>query len=114
MSRRRALIEFAYAAAEDEQWSTLAVTSQEMLAVERQVKGFTANTFFTNVSVSGLYRIAHVVLRVRGLVERTMTFDDFVEGYDVKLGPDNGDPQIERDEDEDEPGSEADPTQPTA
>lgn len=112
MSRNRALIEFAYAAEDDEEWTTLAVSSREMLAVERTVKGFTANSFFADVSVGGLYRVAHVVLRLRGTIDKGVTFDQFVELYDVKFGPSPVDEQRERDEDEAEPGSEADPTRP--
>jgi hypothetical protein len=119
VSRNRALIEFSYAASEDEEWTTLAVTSREMLAVERAIKGFTANSFFADVSVRGLYQVALVVLRVRGVIERAVTFDQFVEGYDVKFGPapseaTEGEPG-ESDEDEsDETGSGADPTRPIA
>jgi len=114
VSRSRALIEFAYAHADADEWSNLAVSSREVLAVERQVKGFTANTFFANVSVGGLYRIAHVVLRLRGEVDKAVTFDEFVESHDVKFGPapsEGGEPS---DESDDETGSEADPTQPAA
>lgn len=112
MSRSRALIEFAYAHQDAEEWSNLAVTSREMLAVERQVKGFTANSFFANVTVGGVYQMAYVILKLRGEVERTVTFDEFVESHDVKLGPERA--SEDGAGDEDETGSEADPTQPAA
>lgn len=117
MSRKRSLIEFSYAHNEDEEWTTLAVTSREMLAVERSVKGFTAQSFFGSVTISGLYRVAHVALRLRGDVEATMTFDQFVEAYDVKFGPaatDQPDGDTDSEDEDDEPGTPADPTQPAA
>lgn len=113
--RKRSILEFAYAHEADDEWSTLAVTSREMLAVERAVKGFTANSFFKDVTVGGLYRIAHVVLRLRGAVDVTTTFDQFVETHDVRFAstepaqPNEGD-----DDDDDEVGSEANPTATTA
>lgn len=110
--RRRSLIVFGYAHEDDEQWSALEVTSREMLAVERQVKGFSANAFFTNVSVEGLYRIAYVVLRVRGDLPAKTLYEDFVSTYDVKFG-DPTQPADSDDQDSDD-GSEVDPTIPTA
>lgn len=116
MSRNRALIEFAYAAETDDEWSTLRVTSREMLAVERTVKGFTANSFFADVSVAGLYRIAWVVLRLRETIDKTVTFDEFTNTHDVKFGaaPVEGTGDSPNDDESDEVGSEADPTRPTA
>jgi hypothetical protein len=108
---RRALITFGYAGPEDDEWLPMAVTSREMLQVERQVKGFTANGFFKDVSITGLYRILFVVLRMRGGRELPPDFEAFVDTFDVKFGDptrtDDGD-------DEDESESEVDPTQPAA
>lgn len=109
----RALIRFSYAHESDDEWTGIEVGSREMLAVERQVKGFTANSFFADITVTGLYHIAHVVLRARGTIERSVTFDDFVTSYDVRFKhPD--DDAVPAGDDDDETGSEADPTQPTA
>lgn len=112
--RKRSILEFAYAYESDDEWSTLAVTSREMLAVERAVKGFTANSFFKDVTVGGLYRIAHVVLRLRGAIDVTTTFDQFVDTHDVRFAStDSGEPD-KGDDDDDEVGSEANPTATTA
>lgn len=113
MSRTRAILEFSYAHDDDDEWTTLSVVSREMLAVERQVKGFTANTFFANVSVGGLYRVAYVVLKVRGDLDKALTFDQFVESHDVKFGAAPGE-ATEADDEADEVGSEVDPTRPAA
>jgi hypothetical protein len=112
--RKRAILEFAYAHEDADEWTTLSVTSREMLAVERAVKGFTANTFFANVSVGGLYRIAHVVLKVRGDLDRAVTFDEFVETHDVKFGADQAATASDEGDQDDDTGSEADPTPPAA
>lgn len=114
MTRKRALIEFSYAPVEADEWSNLDVTSREMLAVERSVKGFTAQSFFGSVSMTGLYRVAHVVLRLRGEVDKGVTFDEFVEAYDVKFGPATPPAEGESDDEGDETGSEANPTPPAA
>lgn len=111
--RVRSLIDFAYAHETDDEWTTISVTSREMLAVERAVKGFTANTFFANVSVGGLYRVAHVVLKHRGEIDKTLPFEEFVDTYDVKFGAAPSDAESGED-DQDETGSEADPTRPAA
>jgi hypothetical protein len=114
MTRKRSLIEFSYAAEEDDEWTTLAVTSREMLAVERTVKGFTAQTFFASVTVQGLYRVAHVVLRLRGTIAKEVTFEEFVAAYDVKFGSAEPAPGEDDDEERDETGIGADPTEPAA
>lgn len=109
--KSRALITFGYAHVDDDDWSALAVSSREMMAVERQTKGFTANSFFTDVSISGLYRIAYVVLKVRGEVDKAVSFDLFVDTYDVKLrDPSAPEDEASDDDEDDETGSEADPT----
>lgn len=106
----RALITFGVAHIDAPDWSSLAVTSREMMAVERQTKGFTANGFFTNVSISGLYRIAYVVLKVRGQLDKAITFDEFVEQYDVKLRDPSADDVPAPGDDEDDEQIGADPT----
>jgi hypothetical protein len=107
---RRALITFGYAHEDDVDWSAMAVSSREMLAVERQTKGFSANSFFTNVSTEGLYRVAFVVLKVRGDLPKTVSYDEFIATHDVSFS----DPtKTEASASDDDP-SEVDPTNPTA
>lgn len=118
MPRKRSMITFGYAPADsDDDWIPLAVGSRDMLLVEQSLKGFSANSFFSDMSVRNLYRVAYVLLKRDGVIERTMTFDQFVEAYDVVMRdptqPLPGQaPAV--DDDEDETGSEADPTIPTA
>lgn len=113
--RVRALIRFSYALADADEWTGIEVTSREIMAVERRIKGFTANGFFSDITVTGLYQIAYTALGMRGgLAPDVRTFDAFVEAYDVRFKhPDEVAAPAAGDED-DETGSEADPTQPTA
>jgi len=117
MARNRALSTFGYALADsDDDWSPLAVTSRDMLFVEQHVKGFTAQGFFTNVTLANLYRVAYVLFKRDGVVERTTTFDEFVALYDIVPR----DPTQPTPGEDDESGSETvnenevDPTIPTA
>jgi hypothetical protein len=116
--RKRSLIDFAYAREVDDEWTTLSITSREMLAVERAVKGFTAQQFFASVTVTGLYRVAYVVLRLRGVVDASTTFDQFTDSHDVKFGPAPSNTaegsDTSEDDEEDEVGAAADPTLQTA
>jgi hypothetical protein len=116
--RKRELIAFGYAHEDDETWSRMAVTSREMLGVERQTKGFSANTFFTNVTVEGLYRVAYVVLKIRGGLPKTVPYDEFVNTHDVRFRdpaePDSAPGDGDQGDDDDETGSEVDPTTQTA
>lgn len=107
----RSLITFGYAHQDDEQFSALAVSSREMLTVERSVKGFSANTFFTNVTIEALYRVAFVVLKARGDIDRAMPYDQFVDTYDVS--PQDPTKRGDDKTDEDD-GPEVDPTTRTA
>lgn len=113
--RSRALIRFGYAHEDDATWSLMAPTSREILAVERQTKGFSANTFFTNITVEGLYRVAYVVLKVRGSLPKGLSYDEFVNTHDVQFR----DPEPPADAPDapggdDETGDEVDPTTQTA
>jgi hypothetical protein len=113
----RALITFGIAPGEAE-LEPLSVTSREMLQCERQWKGFTAQEFFASVSITNLYKVAFVVLRMRQdeRVPKGTTFDEFVDEWFVSLGdptpPKASDGFL--DLDPDETGVEADPTAPAA
>lgn len=122
MPRQRSMITFGYAPADsDDEWIPLAVNSRDMLLVEQTVKGFSAQSFFSDMSVRNLYRIAFVLLKRDGVIERTTTFDQFVAAYDVVLrNPTLPEPKQPGTDDgaddefaDDEIGSEADPTEPT-
>lgn len=69
----------------DGEWMLLAVTSRELLQVERTVKGFATAAFMQDVKLEGLYRIAHVVLRMRGAVPTGKTFDEFIDEWSVDM-----------------------------
>lgn len=117
----RALITFGIAQG-DADLEPLSVSSREMLQCERQWKGFTAQDFFASVSITNLYKVAFVVLRMRGdeRVPKGTAFEAFVDEWTVSLGdptppaPADGFIDLDLDLDTDEPGSEADPTGPAA
>jgi hypothetical protein len=98
----------------------LSVTSREMLQCERRYKGFSSQEFFTNITIEHLYRVAYVVLGLRGQLDKSVKLDEFIDGWAVQFR-DPVDQARERraaagdDEfDDDEVGSEVDPTQMTA
>lgn len=83
----RALITFGIARGDDE-LEPLSVSSREMLQCERQWKGFTAQEFFASVSITNLYKVAFVVLRMRAdeRVPKGTPFEEFVDEWFVSLG----------------------------
>jgi hypothetical protein len=83
----RALITFGIAQG-DADLEPLSVSSREMLQCERQWKGFTAQDFFATVSITNLYKVGFVVLRMRGdeRIRKGLTFDEFVDEWSVSLG----------------------------
>lgn len=120
----RALITFGVAKG-DAELEALSVTSREMLQSERQWKGFTAQEFFASVSITNLYKVAYVVLRMRRdeRVAPGTTFEMFVDEWTVSLGdPTPAEPSdafidldVERDDQgDDEASGEVDPTGPAA
>lgn len=72
----------------DGEWESLPVTSRDMLEAERSWKGFSAQTFFANVTVENLYRLAFTTLRRRGRIEAGKggtRFDEFVDEWSVQF-----------------------------
>jgi len=69
----------------DDEFETLAVTSRELMQVERTYKGFSAQSFFQTVTMENLYRVAYVVLKMRGdeRVDSKMRYEDFVDAWSV-------------------------------
>lgn len=119
----RALITFGIAQG-DADLEALSVTSREMLQCERQWKGFTAQDFFASVSITNLYKVAFVVLRMRGdeRVPKGTAFEAFVDEWTVSLGdptpaePADGfiDLDLDPADEDNGTGSEVDPTDPAA
>jgi hypothetical protein len=136
---KHSLIAFGVAQGEGEM-ERLAVTSREMLQVERTQRGFATQQFLSNITMDGLYKVAYVALRSRGRIDQSVKFDDFVDGWSITMS----DPEliarrkaiaeqlaaqgatasqimaaVEADDllgppDEDDTGAEVDPTQTTA
>lgn len=73
----------------DGEFERLAVTSREMLQVERSYRGFSAQAYFKDVTIENLYKVAYVVLRMRGRIETVKnggpTYEEFVDGWSVML-----------------------------
>src|SRR5262245_16781669 len=84
MATARAILTFGVAEG-DEDLRPLSVTSREMLQVERTVKGFATVEFLQTVTIEGLYRTAWVVLRMRGEIEMSVKYDEFIDGWSVSL-----------------------------
>ncbi len=67
----------------DGEFERLAVTSRELMQVERSYKGFSAQSFFQTVTMENLYRVAFVVLKMRGRLDAKAKFDEFIEAWSV-------------------------------
>jgi hypothetical protein len=84
----RAILTFGIAEGDGE-YETLAVTSREMMQVELRTKQWNTTEFFQNISITGLYRVAYIVLGVRGRIEvkgeNAVSFDDFADSWSVTL-----------------------------
>ena len=69
----------------DDEFERLAVTSRELMQVERSFKGFSAQSFFQTVTIENLYRVAFIVLRMRKdeRLDPKIKYEDFCDEWSV-------------------------------
>lgn len=84
MVSARTMLTFGIARGDDE-LESLAVTSRDMLQVERTVKGFATAEVLQRVTIEALYRIAYATLRRQGRVEADVKYEEFVNEWSVSL-----------------------------